>query len=150
MAGEIKGEAIVLYVYDTTDVAYRPIACLTSNSLNITRGVIETQTKCDPGTTTRAAGTRSYEIPCEGLYIDTTSVGAQVTKASHDYLLDIIQSTTGTVTWRMDTGLTDTPYYYGTGILTDLGNDNASGDEFATFSATISGDGDVVKIDPIP
>ena len=146
MATKIKGEDIVLSVHDGT--IYRPVACLTSNSLNITRGVIETQTKCEPGETIRAAGSMSYEIPCEGILIDTTSLGAEITQASHDYLMTVIQSTAGTLTWRMDTGLTDTPYYYGTGILVGLEQTNPAGDEFTTFSATISGSGAIVTVSP--
>jgi hypothetical protein len=30
----------------------------------------------------------SYTLEAEGEYIDTTSVGGEVTKASHDFLLD--------------------------------------------------------------
>ena len=146
MATKIKGEDIVLSVHDGT--IYRPVACLTSNSLSITRGIIETQTKCEPGETIRSAGSRSYEIACEGILIDTTSVGAEVTQASHDYLLSVIQSTAGTAIWRMDTGSTDTPYYYGTGILTDLEYTSPAGDEFSTFSATLSGSGEIVTTDP--
>ncbi len=145
MATPIKGELAVLYIHDGS--IYRPIACLTSNSISITREVIETQTKCDPGVTIKNGGSMSYEIPFEGLYIDTTSVGAEVTKASHDYLLTVLQGNT-TTTWKMDTGLTDTAAYYGTGILTGLEGVFAAGNENSTFSGTLSGSGDIVTVDP--
>lgn len=141
----IKGDVLLLYVHD--GAAYRPVACLTSNSLAQTRGIIETQTKCDPGVIQRGAGVLSYEISCEGNYIDTTSVGAEVTKASHDYLKTLMDAGT-TVTWKMDTGLADTAAYYGTAIFTDLTADAPTGDEFATFSATLSGSGSIVTVDP--
>jgi len=70
MSTFIKGEALVLYVHDGS--AYRPVACLTSNALEQTRGIIEKQTKCLPGKTERQAGSLSYEISAEGNYIDTT------------------------------------------------------------------------------
>ena len=141
----IKGEGIVLYISDSS--IYRPIACLTQNSLNETRGVIETQTKCDPGVTTKNAGTYAYDLSCEGLYIDTTSATGEITKASHDYLHSLIAAGTE-VTWKMDTGLTDTVAYYGTAFITDLGADFASGDENSNFSATLSGNGAIVTVDP--
>ena len=147
MAGEtlIKGDSAILYVHD--GLVYRPIACLTSNTLSQTRGVIETQTKCDPGNTVKGAGSMSYSISAEGLYIDTTSVGAEVTKASHDYLKTIIDAGTS-VTWKMDTALTDTAAYYGTAILSDLEASFPTGDEFANFSCTLEGSGAIVTVDP--
>jgi len=145
MSNFIKGDEIILYVHD--DTIYRPVACLTSNSLSETRNIIESQTKCDPGVIIKDAGSYSYEISCEGLYIDTTSAGAQVTKASHDYLHGLIAAGTE-ITWKMDTGLTDTAAYYGTGFFGDLSLDNAAGDEISTFSGTLSGSGAIVIVDP--
>jgi hypothetical protein len=145
MADFIKGEVAILYIYD--GAVYRPIACLTSNSLNSTLGVIETQTKCEPGQTIKGAGSFAYTIDAEGNYIDTTSAGGETDKASHDYLLTK-QQTKEIITWRLDTGLADTPNYYGEGLISDLTADFPAGDEFATFSATIDGSGDIVTSDP--
>ena len=142
MATKIKGDANILYVWDST--AYRPIACLTSNSLSETQNIIESQTKCDPGTVTKEIGTYSYEISAEGEYIDTTSVGAELTKASHDYLRTIMS---GKVDWKLDSGLTTTSAYYGTAIISDLSLDSPAG-ETSTFSATLSGDGLIVTVNP--
>jgi len=83
----IKGEAGILYVHD--GALYRPIACLTSSSLNTALSIIESITKCNPGVVVKQAGTFSYTIDAEGEYIDTTSVGGDDTKASHDYLLQL-------------------------------------------------------------
>ena len=145
MSTFIKGDAILLYVHDGT--IYRPIACLTSNSLSQTRGVIETQTKCLPGLTEKQAGAMTYNISCEGNYIDTTSATAEVTKASHDYLKTIMDAGT-LVTWKMDTGLADTAAYYGSAIMSDLEMNAPTGDEFATFSCTLEGSGAIVTVDP--
>jgi hypothetical protein len=93
------------------------------------------------------AGSYSYEISCEGQYIDTTSSGAEVTKASHDFLHDLIAAGS-TETWKMDTGLADTDAYFGTGIFSDLSLDSGAGDEISTFSGTISGSGAIVIVDP--
>ena len=138
----IKGDAIILYLWDSS--AYRPIACLTSNSLSETTNIIEGQTKCNPGTVTKEIGTTTYELSCEGEYIDTTSANGEITKASHDFLRN---AKTSKQSWRMSTGLTDTPFYYGTAIISDLSLDAAAG-EISTFSATLSGDGLIVEVDP--
>ncbi len=146
MATFIKGDAIILYVYDTD--AYKPIACLTSNSLNQTQSIIDAQTKCEPGQIIRQGGTQSYELAFEGLYIDTTSATSpDLDKISHD-ALHLIMGGAQVSQWKMDTGLTDTVAYYGDAIISDLNWDNAAGDEFATFSGTLMGSGLIVTVEP--
>ena len=143
MATKIKGELLILSVWDSS--IYRPIACLTSNNLSETQNIIESQTKCDPGVITKIAGSYTYELSAEGEYIDTTSAGAAVTQASHDYLHSVFGTE---VTWRLATGLTDNDFYYGTAILNDLSGDFAAGDDLATFSASLTGTGLIVEVDP--
>ena len=145
MSTFIKGDDIILYVHDGS--IYRPAACLTSNSLSQTRNIIESQTKCDPGLVIKDAGSLTYEISFEGQYIDTTSSGAEVTRASHDYIMGLMNSGEK-VTWKMDTGLTDTAEYYGEGVLADLSLDASAGDELASFSGSLSGSGAIVTTDP--
>lgn len=145
MADKIKGEELILYVHD--GALYRPVACLTSNSLDTELGVIEAQTKCAPGVTETQAGTFSYTLTADAIAIDTTSVGGDDTKASHDYLLDVQQSKEK-VNWKMDSGSTNLTYY-GNGILTSLGLEAPAGDEFATFTLTINGSGAISKTDPL-
>ena len=145
MSDFIKGELLILYVHD--DSIYRPIACLTSNSLSQSRGIIEAQTKCDPGETIKSTGAMSYNLSCEGNYIDTTSVGSEVTKASHDFMKGYMDSG-AEFTWKLDTGLTDNPAYYGNAVLTELEMTAPSGDEFTTFTATLEGSGQIVTTDP--
>ena len=145
MADKIKGEGLILYVYDGE--LYRPVACLTSNTLNTELGMIESQTKCAPGVVEKQAGVFSYTLDADAIAIDTTSIGGDDTKASHDYLLSIQQAKT-TVNWKMDSGSTDLTYF-GTGIITSLGLEAPTGDEFATFSLTIDGSGAIVTSDPL-
>ena len=140
----INGDLIILSVYD--GAAYRPVACLTSNSLSETTNVLESVTKCNPGETLKTKGTRSYNISAEGEYIDTTSAGGQTTLASHDYLKTLADA--GNMTWRMATGLADNPFYYGEAIITDLGL-TAPANEITTFSATLDGSGAIVTTDPL-
>lgn len=140
----IKGEVGILYVHD--GAIYRPVACLTSNSLSSTLSIIESNTKCNPGVVVKQAGTFSYSLDMDGEYIDTTSVGGETTKASHDYLLSLQRAKTN-VTWKLDTGLADTTYY-GTAIISDLNLEQGSGDEISTFTATFDGSGDIATVDP--
>ncbi len=142
----IKGENGVLYIYATT---WKPVACLTSNSLNSTVSIIESQTKCNPGVVEKQAGTFSYTIDAEGEYIDTTSVGGDTAKKSHDALLALQMAKT-TVEWKIDTDVTDATSikYYGNAIITDLSLSQGSGDEISTFSATLDGSGAIVLVDP--
>lgn len=142
---KIKGDALIQSVWD--GAAYRPIACLTSNSLTRTRNIIESQTKCDPGVITKTAGSQSYEVPFEGEYIDTTSATGETTLASHDFIMTLFD-TGNLYSWRLATGLADTPYYYGEGVFSDLEMTGPAGDELATFSGTLSGSGLITTIDP--
>jgi hypothetical protein len=146
MSDFIKGDLIILYVWDDIS-AYLPIACLTSNSLSQTRNIIEAQTKCEPGQVVKGSGSLNNEITFEGNYIDTTSAGAEVTKASHDKIMLLINAGS-IVTWKMDTGLTDTVAYYGEGLFSDLEMTAPAGDEFVTFSGTLSVSGAIVTVDP--
>lgn len=144
MANFIKGDVNILYVYDGS--IYRPVACLTSNSLSSALEVLETRTKCDAGVIITEAGTFSYSLSAEGLYIDT-GVGGDITKASHDWLL-IKQQAKATVTWKLATGLSADSNYFGSAVITDLSMDAPTGAENTTFSATLTGSGAIVTTDP--
>ena len=148
MANPIKGENGILYIYVTN--AYKPVACLTSQSLATTVSVIESNTKCYPGVTKKTAGLFAYTISADGEYIDTTTVGGDTTKRSHDALLAIQQAKT-TVNWKIDTDSTNASSvkYYGSGIISDLSLDQGAGDELSTFSMTIDGSGAIVTTDPM-
>ena len=145
MALPVKGELGILYVWDGT--IYRPVACLTSNSLSSTISVIESQTKCNPGVVIKQGGVLAYTSEAEGEYIDATSVGGQVTKASHDYLL-VKQQLKTAIDWKLDTGIGATGTYYGSAIITDLSLSQGAGDEISTFSLTLDGSGDILEVNP--
>lgn len=147
MAGEtiIQGDTLILSVWDGA-LAYRPVACLTSNSFSAAVEVLETKTKCDPGNTVKTYGSASYTLSLEGQYIDTTSAGGETTKASHDYLLGLLDAKTER-TFSLATGLADTPTYYMQGIITDLELAGDAG-ENATFSATVEVTGGYTTTNP--
>lgn len=91
------------------------------------------------------AGSLSNEITFEGQDIDASlAVGDKV---SHKGLALHLRAADD-ITWRMHTGLTDTPYYYGTGFISDLSLDASAGDELVTFSGTIAIGGSITTVDP--
>lgn len=144
----IKGENGILYIWVGT--AYKPIACLTSTSLSTTVSVIESNTKCYPGITKKYAGTFNGSISLEGEYIDTTTVNGDTAKQSHDALF-VMQKNKETRNWKLDTNVTDASSvkYYGNALISDLSADFGSGDDLATFSATLDIDGEISTIDPL-
>ena len=146
MANEIKiqGDVLTLAIYDSD--AYKPIACITSNDISSEAEIIETKTKCDPGVVGKEYGAVNKSISIDGEYIDTTSVGGETTKASHD-LLEELQATKTKVVVRIATGLADTENLYGTVIISSLTLTGAAG-EVATFSATLDVDGGLSSTDP--
>lgn len=141
----IKGELGILYIHD--GALYRPVSCATATNFSPVVSVIESQTKCNPGVTMKQAGTFNYTLSADGEYIDTTSVGGDDTKASHDWLYTKLVAKQP-VTWKYDTGVTGA-VYYGTGIITDLPLDQNAGDELSTFSMTIEGIGEPTTTDPL-
>lgn len=145
MANVIKGELGILSIWDGVS-AYKPVACLTSTSLDTALSIIESNTKCDPGVTIKTAGTFSYTLGVDGEYIDTTSVGGDTTKNSHDALL-VLQQNKTVVEWKLETGLADTTYY-GNAFISDLSLTQGAGEEISTFSATFAGSGAIVTTDP--
>jgi len=145
MPNYIKGDDLIMSVWDGTS-AYKPIACLTSNSLSQTRNIIESQTKCSPGVINKTPGTISNEMTFEGEYIDTTSGGGDTAKASHDYLIDIMNAGTKRA-YKFSSGISGTDYY-AEGYLSDLTLDAAAGDSITTFSGTLAIDGTVSTTDP--
>jgi hypothetical protein len=138
----IKGDAVILSIWDGT--AYEPIGCLTSNSLSVTRNVIETQTKCSPGEIIRAAGSTSSEISFEATYIKT-----EAGKSDFDALLNFINTASGALqTWKMSTDQITPVSYFGSAVLADLEISAAAGDEFATYSGTLQNSGLITETDP--
>jgi predicted secreted protein len=139
----IKGEVIILNIWD--GAAYEPLACLTSNSLSETVNIIESQTKCNPGVIIKQGGSKTFEFSAEGESIDTTSVGGETAKASHDKLrsyLGVLKSV------KMSTGLADTTAYFGDVVISDLETTAEAADALVTFSVTLSGSNLLLEAEP--
>ena len=143
MSTFIKGDAVILSIWNGVD-AYEPIGCLTSNELSITRNIIETQTKCDPGVIIKDAGSTTSEVSFEAVYIKT-----EAGKTDFDAMLQFINVANGTTqVWKMSTDQTTPVAYYGTAVLSDLSLSSSAGDEFATYSGTLSNTGLILTVDP--
>jgi predicted secreted protein len=149
MSTPLRGENGIVYIYDPATEEYKPVACLTSNSLSTTVEVIERQTKCAPGVVEKSAGSFNYSLSLEGEYIDTTTVGGDSTKDSHDALL-ILQQERELIDWFLDTNVTDNDSvkYYGKALITDLSLDQGT-NENSTFSATFDGSGAILYEAPV-
>lgn len=89
---KINGRKMWLFVDTTTPVDtaltavtpanFRPVVCLTSNSLDFTVSPIETTSKCDDGNASSEAGTAGWTFNADGIIAvltapDTTSVSAE-------------------------------------------------------------------------
>lgn len=147
MADKIKGENGIVYIWDSS--AWKPLACLTSNSLNSTLSIIESTTKCNPGVVGKTPGQLNSSIDAEGEFIDTTSIGGDTAVASHDKLFSLQQDKTK-VDFKYDPDVTNSGLskYYGSCYFTDLSLAQGSGDEISTFSVTMEVDGAIVTTDP--
>ena len=143
----ILGVNGIIYVWD--DGAYKPLACLTSTSLSSALSIIESNTKCAPGVVGKKPGSLNNSIDAEGEFIDTTTVGGDTAKASHDRLF-LIQQSKALTDFKYDTDITnaDSTKYFGSGYFTDLTLDQGSGDDISTFSVTLEVDGGISLVDP--
>ncbi len=143
----IKGENGIIYIYD--DMDWKPLACLTSTGLSSALSMIESTTKCFPGVVKKTPGQLNNSLSAEGEFIDTTTVGGDTAKASHDKLF-LIQQTKELTEFKYDTDITnvDSIKYFGSGYFTDLELTQGSGEEISTFTVTLDVDGAITLVDP--
>lgn len=145
----IKGSNSMLYVWDGDATAYRPLACITSNSLSSTLSLLESATKCNPSGTEYTADRLNESVSVDGEVIDTTSVGGDSAKASWDHLYSLMKDAadndTKHVFWY-DTGVPDLSYYF-KGYIGELSHEASATDKI-TFSATIQVTGNTDTVDP--
>lgn len=139
MATLVKGDAVLFKIWEAgVPGSYRPVICLTSNSLSETKNIIESQTKCDPGQVVKTPGSYTYEISLEGEYGYDSGDFEQY----DDLRTKLVAGTL--IEWQIEGFYSDgtsANSYYGSGYLSDVSFDAAAGDEIVTFSATLMGDG---------
>ena len=122
---------------------FRPIACLTSNSTAETVTFNEVQTKCDPGVIISTANAYSYSKSLDGILTNTTAAGGDTALASWDYLSSIMRTKT-LIYWKEAIGSPVIINEFGEGYIESLEMTAASGENI-TFTATIKGNGDIVR-----
>lgn len=137
MSNYIKGDSLIVEVWDETLGSFIVMSCLTSNSLASTKNIIEAQTKCDPGVIIKKGGSFNYELTFEGNLVDSDASWEWLSNKMNGDAVEF-PTTKELLEFRIQTGLTDNPYYYGEGFISDLALDASAGDEFATFSGTVS------------
>ena len=131
----VKGHSGILSVYVTA--AYKPIVCLTSTSMSSVLRLIEKVNYCTQGETIRTIDgiDRTVSFDAEVMTVDGTS------NASYAELL-ALQGVEQT--FKLE-GRGVAQYF--TAVISDL-SDTFPGDGDATFSGTLTINGDISETDP--
>ena len=132
----VKGHTGLLSVYDTT--AYKPVVCLTSTSMSSVLRLIEKVNYCTQGETVRTIDgiDRTVSFDAEVMTVD---VGA--TNASYAELLDLQGAEQ---TFKLE-GRGVAQYF--SAVISDL-SDTFPAEGDATFSGTLTINGDISETDP--
>jgi len=147
MSKIVKGEDVVLKLYDSTASAYLPVGCLTTNSISESQDITEGEpNKCD-SSTPKSQGAYSYEISGDAqlVALDDPDYSA---KAHYEKLRELWKASRVSgdpINWAQEGGNAD---YYGTGFITALDVEYPTPGG-ATFTISISGIGEILDTDPI-
>lgn len=134
-SGYIKGGTGILYWLVTAPSTYKPIACLTSNSMAYAVEMLEKVNMCNAGVPTKTAGDVTATLNIEGeVVISTTDV-----KSLTD--LETLFEAKAEVNFKLMRGERVLTFK---GLITDLSDSFTAGED-ATFSATIQVNGDVTS-----
>jgi len=134
----VKGHTGLLSVYDTA--AYKPIVCLTSTSMSSVLRLIEKVNYCTQGVTVKTIDgiDRTVSFDAEVMDVDST---AQAKNASYAELLALQGAEQ---TFKLE-GRGTLKYFKA--VISDL-NDTFPGEGDATFSGTLTINGDISSSDP--
>jgi hypothetical protein len=131
----IRGDEIILHIYDTTELKWYPIGCLTSNSftedVEAVRKIGGREADLTAGWTNMFPLSQSYEINFAGVLTLDDRGGTVI---NYEQVRALKRARTK-IQWHL-TGLD----VGGRGYITSLGN-QASVDEFVSFDGTITGVG---------
>lgn len=132
----VKGHTGLLSVYNTT--AYKPIVCLTSTSMSSVLRLIEKVNYCTQGETIRTIDgiDRTVSFDAEVMTVDTPA-----TNASYSELLTLQGAEQ---TFKLE-GRGELKYF--SAVISDL-SDTFPGEGDATFSGTLTINGDISASDP--
>ena len=134
----VKGHTGLLSVYDTA--AYKPIVCLTSTSMSSVLRLIEKVNYCTQGETIKTIDgiDRTVSFDAEVMDVDST---AGAPNASYAELLALQGEEQ---TFKLE-GRGDAQYF--SAVISDL-SDTFPGEGDATFSGTLTINGDISETDP--
>lgn len=126
---------------------FKPVACLSENSINETSQTLETTTRENGGWEASIPIKQSYNVPLSGLSINTVYNGDD-TKYSYDALVLLKRNKT-IFDWKI-TNVINGDVDSGKGYIDSI-NKNLNIDEFIAFDANIKGVGIpiVTNITPI-
>lgn len=137
----LNGNDYLLFVKE--GAAWKVVACLRSNGVDMSTAEITSETKCNSGFEESLPGTKSWSFPFEGDAIDDAAEPSQV---SHDYLFD--QWTAGNTFPAKVAQVEGTYVRYGNVYLTGLTESQDVNAPF-TFTGTLKGTGPLSKTEPV-
>lgn len=132
----VKGHTGLLSVYDTA--AYKPTVCLTSTSMSSVLRLIEKVNYCTQGKTVRTIDGIDRTVSFDAEVMDVDVAGNNVSYAE---LLDLQGQEQ---TFKLE-GRGDEKYF--NAVISDL-SDTFPGEGDATFSGTLTINGDISETDP--
>lgn len=132
----VKGYTGLLSVYNTT--AYKPIVCLTSTSMSSVLRLIEKVNYCTQGQTIKTIDGIDRTVSFDA---EVMTIGTPATNASYAELLGLQDQEQ---TFKLE-GRGDTKYF--NAVISDL-SDTFPGEGDATFSGTLTINGDTSETDP--
>ncbi len=135
----VKGAQGVLSFHDGT--AYKPIICLTSTSMSRVSEVIQKVNYCTQGETVSEVDRITRTVNFEG---EVMTVGTPADGVSYDDLITAIESMEEQ-NFRLD-GRGSSQYFKA--VISNL-DDTYPGEGYATFSGSLTINGDVSGTDPL-
>lgn len=144
MSKLVKGKDVILSIYDSESTAYKPVACLTENSYEVSVDTEQADpNKCDTNPPVEA-GTASYEISADGVLLASDDPDFS-TKANGSFLEELAWKKEK-ITWKISGG--NEERYGVDGIVTSY-SEGAPAEGNTTFSISISGSEQPVDTDPM-
>lgn len=136
-----KDVGIYLDVSLTTTPDWKLVTCTTSKALDIAVASIEKNNDCTGNFVDQLPSTVSWSMPIEG----DANVNPAAGEVSAAELFDVAVSR-AIKKWKFENG--DSSYVrYGEGFLSAY-NETLSTPDYLTFSATITGSGDILSAEP--
>jgi len=118
---------------------YKPIVCLTSNSIDGSSAEQSTSNKCDGGYASSQPGIKSWSMSSDGQVV-TLTVSEEATRENYQTLIDLWKS--GEIFFMRSTDALETVYREGAVWISSY-SESAPNAEAYTFTATFTGTGEL-------